>query len=184
MRLKLGIYCCFQSPKNLLSQVTENRIFSFMSPTLQLPIFQYNPSLTKTPKAKLETSCSSETYISVGFANSRWFGSLRESKFVFQSSFCGSIVPSISVTSEAQLVMADRPLERNAAWRPRSLAWPPPHHLLFGCEEAEPEHTPPSSPFYSLSLPLLGLLLSVSLAMPGARSCHRSLLQPFHLSIP
>ena len=105
-------------------------------------------------------------------------------KSEFQSYFCGSIVPSVSVTSEAQLVMADRPLERNAAWRPRSLACPPPHHLLFGCEEAEPEHMPPSSPFYSLSLPLLGLLLSISLAMPGARSCRRSLLQPFHLSIP
>jgi len=39
----------------------------------------------------------------------------------------------------------------------------------IGCEQAEPECSPPSSPFYSLSLPQLGLLLlSVSLAMTGS----------------
>jgi len=39
----------------------------------------------------------------------------------------------------------------------------------IGYEQAEPERLPPYSPFYSLSLPLLGLLLlSVSLAMTGS----------------
>ena len=41
--------------------------------------------------AMLELTCSSTSLINGSLANSRWFESLREPKFVFQSYFCGSI---------------------------------------------------------------------------------------------
>ena len=74
-------------------------------------------------------------------------------KSEFQSYFCGSIVPSVSVTSEAQLVMADRPLERNAAWRPRSLAWPPPTTCCSDVKRPSPcTRLPPLHSTHFLSL--------------------------------